>query len=227
MNINPIIFNMYQMAFENNHRVFMFLSSRPQEGTTYCVKRVANELYNYFPKADIAVVDLNIHNPDLSLPIKPKKRASKLIDHGETYLRELDKKPVTIENQSKGLPGVFDVSRPSSSKARMVVVPLAKRIKPGELWQNNDQDFPGLLKSLTNHFNFVLVDCSPVIQYPEALFASRYMDGVYLVVETGKTRRPVVQESLNHLAQAGANVSGIIMNKRSFHIPKWIYRRVF
>jgi Mrp family chromosome partitioning ATPase len=50
------------------------------------------------------------------------------------------------------------------------------------------------------------------------------MDGVVLVVEAEKTRWEVANKVREALVQADANVLGVILNKRRFHIPEWLYK---
>ena len=46
----------------------------------------------------------------------------------------------------------------------------------------------------------------------------------FLVVESERTRSEVVDHALDRLKSAGADILGIILNKREFHIPKGVYR---
>jgi Mrp family chromosome partitioning ATPase len=52
------------------------------------------------------------------------------------------------------------------------------------------------------------------------------VDGVIMVVESGKTREQVAVRAKKELEEAGGKVLGVVLNKRKFHIPEWIYRRL-
>jgi len=54
------------------------------------------------------------------------------------------------------------------------------------------------------------------------VFASSF-DGVAVVVNERKTRRQVVKRATELLAEKKANLLGIILNQRTFPIPKAIY----
>jgi Mrp family chromosome partitioning ATPase len=52
------------------------------------------------------------------------------------------------------------------------------------------------------------------------------VDGVVLVVEADKTRWPVAQSVKERIIQHGGNVLGMVLNKRRYYIPGFIYNRL-
>ena len=52
------------------------------------------------------------------------------------------------------------------------------------------------------------------------------MDGVVIVIEAGKTREQVAVRAKKELEEAGGKVLGVVLNKRKFYIPEWIYKRL-
>jgi len=50
------------------------------------------------------------------------------------------------------------------------------------------------------------------------------MDGVILVVEAEKTRWEVASRAKEDLLQANSKILGVILNRRQFHIPEWLYK---
>jgi Mrp family chromosome partitioning ATPase len=44
------------------------------------------------------------------------------------------------------------------------------------------------------------------------------------VVEANNTRAEVLDRACDRLKRSKANIWGMILNKREFHIPGWIYR---
>ena len=58
----------------------------------------------------------------------------------------------------------------------------------------------------------------------DTLFAK--VDGVVLVLESGKTRQQVSLEAKKQLEEAGGTILGVVLNKRKYYIPDWIYRRL-
>jgi capsular exopolysaccharide synthesis family protein len=77
---------------------------------------------------------------------------------------------------------------------------------------------------LKQHFNYVLVDSSPVLGNTDVQVLAAAVDGVILVVKAHRTRRQIVQEAKKLLDRSGAKVVGVVLNRRKFPIPGWLYR---
>ena len=54
----------------------------------------------------------------------------------------------------------------------------------------------------------------------------RKVDGVVIVVEADKTRWPVVQSVREKIVQHGGRLLGMVLNKRRYYIPEFIYKRL-
>ena len=73
---------------------------------------------------------------------------------------------------------------------------------------------------------WVVVDGPPVLVAAEACALAAAVDGVILVVQSGRTKRPVLARSVELLGKAGARVLGTVLNRRRLEIPEFIYRRI-
>ena len=62
--------------------------------------------------------------------------------------------------------------------------------------------------------------------FPDSAAICSRVDGVIIVITYGKTRRQVGLRVKKELEDAGANVLGVIINRRKYYIPDWIYRRL-
>ena len=80
--------------------------------------------------------------------------------------------------------------------------------------------------TVSAQFDWVIVDGAPVLESPESVDLAPLVDGVVLVVRSGKTKRPVVVRAVDLLRKSGARVLGSVLNRRRFEIPDFIYRRV-
>ena len=92
-----------------------------------------------------------------------------------------------------------------------------------------DPSFEGLeptITALKKGFRYILIDSPAVIPFGDSAFLSKFVDHVVLVVESGKTNSEVVNRAIETIKAAGADVSGIVLNKREFHIPQWLYKRI-
>lgn len=74
--------------------------------------------------------------------------------------------------------------------------------------------------------DWIIFSCSPVNTYNDASGFAGMVDGVVLVVQAEKTRWEVAQSAKDRLEKAGANILGVVLNDRRYHIPEWIYKRL-
>jgi polysaccharide biosynthesis transport protein len=70
-----------------------------------------------------------------------------------------------------------------------------------------------VVAELAERFDIVLIDSPPVLPVADALILSGYADAVVLVAAAGQTRRAELRRTTEKLAQAGAPVVGIVLNK--------------
>jgi Mrp family chromosome partitioning ATPase len=92
-----------------------------------------------------------------------------------------------------------------------------------------DSAYKGLERTiiaLKKGFRYILVDTSAVIPFGDSAFLSKLVDHVVLVVESGKTNSEVVTRAIEKVKAAGSDISGIVLNKREYHIPQWLYNRI-
>lgn len=83
------------------------------------------------------------------------------------------------------------------------------------------RDFYAWAKS---QFTLVIVDCPPIMRAPDSAVLCGLADGTILVVEADRTRVPVVQRARETLTAGGANILGVVLNKREDLIPAFLYR---
>ncbi len=75
-------------------------------------------------------------------------------------------------------------------------------------------------------FGAVLVDGPPVISCAEATHIAAAADGVVLVVESDRTKREIVIRARDALIKGKANILGIVLNRRRYVIPEFLYRQL-
>ncbi len=83
-----------------------------------------------------------------------------------------------------------------------------------------------VLEALSGAYDWVVMDGPPVLYSPDAPSLGAVADGVVIVVEAGRTKRPVLTRSVDLLRRAGARVLGTVLNRRRLEIPEFIYRRI-
>lgn len=72
-------------------------------------------------------------------------------------------------------------------------------------------------------FDFVLIDCPALDASALALRWASDVDGVLLVVEAGETRSEQIETAQRLLQTSTGQLTGLVLNKRTYPIPKFLY----
>jgi capsular exopolysaccharide synthesis family protein len=86
--------------------------------------------------------------------------------------------------------------------------------------------FDTFLNNAREEFDYIILDSAPLPSFAEARVLCEKVDGVVLVIESGKLRRQVALRARKELVDAGARILGVVLNKRKYHIPEWLYKRL-
>jgi len=78
----------------------------------------------------------------------------------------------------------------------------------------------------SGRYEWIVFDGPPVLESADAAPIAAVADGAILVVESGRTKRPVLQRAVELLRKAGGHVMGSVLNRRRLEIPEFIYRRI-
>jgi capsular exopolysaccharide synthesis family protein len=89
---------------------------------------------------------------------------------------------------------------------------------------SESRHFADLLSLWKTEYSFVIFDTSALQGVPAGLSLSPLVDGVILVVEAGRTRWEVARQFIDGLDKTKSNLLGVVLNKREFPIPEWLYR---
>ena len=99
-----------------------------------------------------------------------------------------------------------------------------KHPNPVSLFESSP--FDRFLQETYAWFDFVILDAPPAIGFSEAKVICQKVDGVVLVLGSGTTRRQVALKAKREIQEAGGKVLGVVLNRRKFHIPMWIYEKL-
>lgn len=181
---------------ERATRTVAFVASLSGEGATTVARQFAATLARD-ERARVVVVDGNARDPSLSV--------------------DLEGRVVRFRKGRNG-PG------PDGGATNLHGLALSDEMVEDGLFQ------PGaaraILESLAASYDWVVVDLPPALEAPDSSTLAGLADGVVLVVQSGRTKRPVVSRAADLLRQAGARVIGTVLNRRRLEIPEFIYRRI-
>ncbi|MEO7866970.1 MAG: CpsD/CapB family tyrosine-protein kinase, partial [Candidatus Eisenbacteria bacterium] len=183
---------------ERTPRVVMFVSPQGGEGTSTVSLQFAQVLSRDASVRPL-LIDAHVRRPVYE--IDPTHRAALL----EPRLQKQN------EPATSPTPNLF-------------VVPNADDLRRSGIFQ--PAEMRQVLDATTAGFDWVVIDGPPVLESPDAAPLSGVADAVVLVVQAGRTKRPVLVRSAELLKKAGANVLGSVLNRRVLEIPEFIYRRI-
>ena len=90
----------------------------------------------------------------------------------------------------------------------------------------NSDRFKARTQELREEFPHILIDAPALNLYTDAIALARSADGVVLVLQADSTRRETAIKAVETLRDARIEVLGAVLNRRSFPIPEFIYRRL-
>jgi len=92
---------------------------------------------------------------------------------------------------------------------------------PAELL--GSQKMSELIQQFRKDFDFVVIDTPPLISVTDAVILSRQVDGILLVVHSGKTNKGALSRARELLALVNARVLGVLVNAVDLHSQAGYY----
>jgi len=153
----------------------------------------------------ILLIDGNFHHPCICQALK----LTDLYGLGELIAGRVEAPKAVIQRGASGLsamgPGVMP---------------------PNHLLDLEPPKFKNLLNRLAEEYALVIVDGPSVNMHPESVLYGSQVDHIILVVYSGVTRVPVLSKALAKLTAGGCKNFDLLLNRRIFPIPNWIYKRL-
>jgi capsular exopolysaccharide synthesis family protein len=87
-------------------------------------------------------------------------------------------------------------------------------------------EWAAAMKRLKKDYRYVIVDLPAINEVKWAVRAASLCDGVGLVIEAERSRWEAILEAKQQLLMSHANILGVILNKRRFPVPKWLYENL-
>jgi capsular exopolysaccharide synthesis family protein len=81
------------------------------------------------------------------------------------------------------------------------------------------------LRSLSERFDYVIIDAPPMISVSDPIILSTLVDGVILVVKSGESKGESVRRASQDLSSVGARVLGVALNNLNIRKDGYDYYR--
>ena len=168
--------------------------------TAHCTEFLARHT-----SASVCVVDANLRSPALHqyFQIANHHGLSDAVLSGgplENYLHQLS------------LPNLWLLSCGSHAGNRPLVL--------------GSESLRSCIAQLRAQFGYVLIDAPAANACSDVIALGHAADGVALVLQGSSTRREAVKKAVQDLENAKVRVLGAVMNKRTFPVPSFLYKRL-
>jgi succinoglycan biosynthesis transport protein ExoP len=180
--------------------VILVVSSSAGEGKTMLSVNLASVLAE---QGETCLLDADIRRP---------RAASTLGLLPEIGLKDVLEHAMPLERALIRVPDVPGLSLLPPRAAGDKVVEIA-----------NSPEMKRTIVALRQKFRFVVVDCPPIISYPEGRVLSKLVDSVILVGRCGTTTGEALTRSVEILADVQAPVLGVVLNGADLNAPEYSY----
>src|SRR6266404_9816933 len=180
--------------------VILSVSSTAGEGKTLLSVNLASVLAQ---QGETCLLDADIRRP---------RAASTLGLSVDSGLKDVLEQAVSLERALIRVPHVPGLS---------LLPPRASVDKAVEI--ANSPAMEVIIAALRQKFRFIVVDCPPIISYPEGRVLSKLADSVILVGRCGTTTREALTRSVEILADVRAPVLGVVLNGADLNAPEYSY----
>lgn len=180
--------NLRFLDVDSRPRVLLVTSPNPYEGKTATAMNLALAL----AEADesVVLVDADLRKPSIHESLAPTQSSG-------------------LSTVLSGQDSFDEVIRKTTSPELSVITAGAPPPNPIELL--GSQACRDLLKHLRNKFDYIVVDCSPLLVFADAGLLSALSDGVILAVQYGKTDKEDLAECVTLLNNTGARLLGSVI----------------
>jgi len=187
---------------QRSSRVLLLSSSTPREGTTEVTIGLGLTLAAAMGRRTV-IIDCNVHHPDLHERFRTHE-----VGLGEYLTGEVP----------------LEQALANTVVPNMHIMPVGRHLP--SLVGFGREELVSFIGDLRKRFEYVLIDASPVGTYPDCAVLCDKVDAVVMVVRHGSTRREIVKRTKEIIVRAGGKILGVVLNRRRYPIPEFLYRRL-
>jgi len=194
---------MYMSIRDKGIKSIVFASTLPKEGTSTVVVNLAKYLADKL-KHKVLIIDANLRAPEIhrlfKVPISPG--LTTVLDDEVS----LEKAVTEVDSNLRVLPA-------GDNRLNPVAV-----LDSAEMQE--------LVKKAKEKYEIILFDCANLRRFKDAHILSSASDGFVMVVKEGGVRQQIAKRALEALKKEKVNILGVVLNNRTFAIPRAIYERI-
>ncbi len=181
-------------------RCLSISSSLPSEGKTMMAVSFASVLCAGGSKRAV-VVDMDMRKPRIHsvfrVPASTPGMSNLLNGNGNAM-------PVSDVIHAHTIPGLYYITSgpvPSDSVSLL-----------------HSHNLKNVMDELRSTFDYVVIDCPPILGFPDTPILTRFTDGLVVVVRQGYVGKNEIVEAIDHISAVdGANILGVVFNRA--HAP--------
>ncbi len=177
-------------------QVIVMTSALPNEGKTTSSINLSLSLAQ--AGAKVILVEADLRRPKVPLYLEMSSMSE--------GLSELISGPKKLTPQ-----GIKSVLHPYESTGLKVM--LSGKIPPNPSELLSSKKFEELIDMLRKQFEYVIIDCPPLLPVTDAAIVSAKADGCVLIVHAGATKKPHFIGSRDAIKAVGSTILGVIINK--------------
>lgn len=193
----------YLLMKDKNLKSVLITAASPMEGSTTIIANLANYLSNISGHKTI-IIDANLRSPSTHkiFKISDNPGLANILE-GRISMQE----------------AIHDLS------PNLTVLPAGNTsLNPTPLLDS--ARMVNVIKAAKEKYELIFLDYANLRSFKDACVLCQYLDGIIFVVNEGKTRHHVVKALISPLKHKKANFIGVILNNRTYSIPKMIYDRL-
>lgn len=191
--------NLQYSSFDKEYKVIVVTSSEPGEGKSTTAGNLAISLAQ--GEKRVILIDCDLRKPSLH----KKFKVSNLMGLSDVLI------------------GKEVIETAGSRYKKNLTVLTAGKIPPNPAEMLGSKAMTALLLELQTEFDYVILDTPPALAVADSQILATKADGVILVVKAEKTKKELVQNSINLLKKVNAHIIGTVLNGVENRKNKYYY----
>ena len=188
--------NLQFLRPDSHPQVIVFTSALPGEGKSTSAINLAISLAQAGAKTILVEADLRRPKVPVYLEFSDLDEGLSELISGQKKLTTASLKCLIRKEENTGLK-----------------VLLSGKVPPNPSELLGSAKFDELISMLRKQFEYVIIDCPPLLPVTDAAVVAAKADGAVLVVHAGVTKKPHFVGSRDAMAAVGSTILGVVLNK--------------